>query len=224
MQRETELYEPVKALFEARGYEVKGEVGAVDMMARNNMGDVVLVELKLGFSLTLFHQATARLAISDQVYVAVRKPTGRMARSSLKNNLGLCRRLGIGLITVRERDRHVEVHLEPGSIAPRKSKKKQARLTKAFERLDGDPNDGGATRLGLVTGYRQDALKCAAYLAEYGASKGADVSLATNVPVATRLMADNHYGWFVRVSRGVYGLTDEGRAGLVHWAYSWGED
>ncbi|MFN4098940.1 MAG: DUF2161 family putative PD-(D/E)XK-type phosphodiesterase, partial [Pararhodobacter sp.] len=70
---------------------------------------------------------------------------------------------------------------------------------------------------GLVTGYRQDALRCAAYLAEYGPSRGAAVARDTGVPVATRIMADNHYGWFDRVQKGVYGLTPAGRKGLADW-------
>jgi hypothetical protein len=41
------------------------------------------------------------------------------------------------------------------------------------------------------------------------------------VAEATRIMRDNHYGWFERVSTGVYALTDAGQAGLAHWAYSW---
>ena len=31
--KETQLYAPVKAYFAARGYEVKGEVGAADLVA-----------------------------------------------------------------------------------------------------------------------------------------------------------------------------------------------
>lgn len=33
MEREQDLYAPVKALLEAQGYEVKGEVGAADVVA-----------------------------------------------------------------------------------------------------------------------------------------------------------------------------------------------
>ena len=85
---------------------------------------------------------------------------------------------------------------------------------------DGDPNAGGATRHGIVTAYRQDALKCAAHLAEHGAAKGAEVAKATGVEIATRLMYDNHYGWFEKVEKGVYGLSGAGQEGLKHWAYS----
>lgn len=218
--QETDLYPPIKALLERQGYVVKGEVGAADVTAVRGDDAPVIVELKLRFSLSLFHQAIARLTITDLVYVAVPKPTGKTARRSLKDNLALCRRLGLGLITVRP-DGRAEVQCDPGPYAPRKSKKRAARLLRAFDRLQGDPNEGGATRHGIVTGYRQDALRCAAMLAEQGASKGAVVAKTTNVPLATRIMADNHYGWFERVEKGIYRLTDAGQAGLKHWAYSW---
>jgi len=82
----------------------------------------------------------------------------------------------------------------------------------------GDPNKGGATKVGIITSYRQDALKCAGFLRENGPSKGANVARGAEVPTATRIMADDHYGWFERVGRGVYGLTAKGAEGLA--AYS----
>ncbi len=106
---------------------------------------------------------------------------------------------------------------------PRRNPKAKARLLREFDRLRGDPNDGGATRYGIVTGYRQDALRCAAHLAQHGPSKGAMVAKAAGVKPATRIMAENHYGWFQRVGTGIYDLTETGRAGLVHWAESWEE-
>jgi len=220
MDREDQLYPPVKALLERQGYDVKGEVGAADVMAVRDGEPPVIVELKLRFSLSLFHQAITRLSVTDLVYVAVPRPTGKTAKRALKDNLALCRRLGLGLITVRG-DGQAEVQCDPGPYAPRKSKKRTKRLLREFDRLRGDPNAGGATRHGIVTGYRQDALRCAAFLAENGDAKGADVARGSGVRVATSLMANNHYGWFQRVSRGVYGLTDAGSEGLKHWAYSW---
>ncbi|MEM6596284.1 MAG: DUF2161 family putative PD-(D/E)XK-type phosphodiesterase [Pseudomonadota bacterium] len=213
MTREADLYPPVKAYLERQGYAVKGEVGAADVVALRAGEPPVIVELKLGFSLALFHQGVARLAVTDHVYLGVLRPKGRKA---LKENLGLCRRLGLGLMTVRG-DGLVEVHADPGPYKPRKSKKKSQRLLREFERLDGDPNAGGATRHGIVTGYRQDALKCAAYLATSGAEKGAIIAKATGVKKATTIMRDNHYGWFAKVEKGVYALTDAGQQGLKDW-------
>jgi len=223
MNREQDLYPPIKALLERQGYVVKGEVGAADIVAVRDGEDPVIVELKLRFSLALFHQAVARLKVTDHVYVAVCRPIGRTARRALRDNLSLCRRLGLGLMTVRS-DGAVDIHCDPGPYVPRKAKVKAARLLREFERLRGDPNTGGATRHGIVTAYRQDALRCAAHLAAHGASKGADVARAAEVPHATRLMRDNHYGWFERVEKGIYALSDAGRVGLKHWACSWEGD
>jgi hypothetical protein len=102
--KERELYAPIKAHFEAQGYEVKGEVGAADVMARRGSEPAVIIELKLAFSLTVFHQALERLKLVDDVYIAVLRPEGKAGMKRLKANVTLCRRLGLGLLTVRPRD------------------------------------------------------------------------------------------------------------------------
>lgn len=208
--RETDLYPPIKAFLENQGYVVKSEVGAADVVAVRGGEPPLVVELKLGFSLALFHQCVARLKVTDDVYLAVSRQPGKRFAKAVKENTALARRLGLGLITVRLADSLVEVHCDPGPYAPRKSAKRQNQLLREFARRQGDPNDGGQTRAGLVTAYRQDALKCALYLFEIGASKGADVARAAGVSPATRIMRDNHYGWFEKVDKGVYGLTQTG--------------
>jgi hypothetical protein len=210
MSREADLYPPIKAYLQRQGYDVKGEVGAADVVGRRG-NEVVVVELKRSFSLALFHQGVDRLAVTDCVYLAV--PAGGKTKA-LKANVKLARRAGLGVLTVRERDGFVEVLADPGPYAARQSKKKKTRLLREFDRLKGDPNEGGATRHGIVTGYRQDALACARFLAVHGPSKGAVVKEWAEVPQATQIMAADHYGWFTRVSRGIYGLTAAGRKGL----------
>ncbi len=212
--READLYPPIKAYLERQGYDVKGEVEAADVVARRGAEAPVIVELKLGFSLALFHQGIERLAMTDLVYLAI--PAGGKTKA-LKANVKLARRVGLGVMTVRLRDGHVEVLADPGPYAPLRSKKKAARLLRAYDRLKGDPNSGGATRHGIVTGYRQDALRCARFLAVHGPSKGATVKNWAEVPDATRIMAADHYGWFQRVSRGVYDLTEAGHQGLADY-------
>ncbi len=208
--RETDLYPPIKTFLEDQGYVVKSEVGAADVVAMRGAEPPVIVELKLGFSLALVHQCVARLAVSDDVYMAAARGKGRRFLKALKEMKTLCRRLGLGLITVRLDDGLVEVHVDPGPYTPRKSKRREGRLLREFARRMGDPNDGGQTRVGLVTAYRQDALKIALYLFEAGATKGSDVARETGVAQATRMMRDDHYGWFERVETGVYGLTPKG--------------
>ncbi|MEM1430533.1 MAG: DUF2161 family putative PD-(D/E)XK-type phosphodiesterase, partial [Pseudomonadota bacterium] len=197
LEAEADLYPPVKALLEAQGFEVKGEVGPADVVGCRDGEAVVIVELKRGFSLTLFHQAIDRLRLTDAVYVAVPEGRGRRWRAALKANAGLCRRLGLGLILVHRGV--AQVALDPGPYAPRKNKVKRGRLLREFARREGDPVAGGLpAAAGRVTAYRQDAERLRSYLAAHGPARGAEVAKATGVARATRMMADNHYGWFER--------------------------
>lgn len=208
--KETELYQPVKTYLEGQGYEVKGEVGKADIMAVRADEEPVIVELKTAFSLTLFHQATDRQSLTDDVYIAVPRGSGRPFLKSLANNKKLCRRLGLGLITVRMKDQFVEVHLDPSPYQPRQSKPKKARLLREFARRVGDPNKGGSTRTQMMTAYRQDALRCLRHLADNGPTKASIVADVTKVEKARLIMSDDHYGWFERVERGIYGLSPKG--------------
>ena len=211
--RETDLYLPIKAYLEAQGYEVKAEIGAADLVGVRAGEPPVIIELKTQFSLALFHQGVERLSLSDAVYVAVPRKTGRPFHKTLMANVKLARRLGLGLLTVRLKDGLVEAHVDPGPYAPRASKVKRARLLKEFARREGDPNLGG-TRGSVVTAYRQDCERVVAYLAKHGASRGRDVKAATGVERATIMMRDDHYGWFEKVEKGVYQLTEKGRGVL----------
>ncbi|MEM9967237.1 MAG: DUF2161 domain-containing phosphodiesterase [Pseudomonadota bacterium] len=213
--KEADLYPPLKIFLEDQGYVVKSEVGATDVVAMRAAEPPVLIELKLSFSLALVHQCVARLKLSDDVYMAVAHAPGKRFLNMLKQNKLLARRLGLGLITVRLSDGLVAIHCDPGPYQARKSPKRQRALLREFARRQGDPNQGGQTRAGLVTAYRQDALKIALYLFEVGASKGADVAKETGIASATRMMRDNHYAWFERVDKGIYGLTPNGASAVA---------
>jgi hypothetical protein len=215
--QETDLYAPIKRMLEGQGYAVKGEIGAVDVVAVRGDEEPLIVELKTGFSLSLFHQAIARQAITDAVYIAVPR-AGKMFSKTLGDNRSLCRRLGLGLITVRMEDGFVEIHADPEPYRPRQSKVRKARLLREFSRRVGDPNHGGATRRGLVTAYRQDALHCLRVLSKEGPLKASQVAKLSGVARARPIMADDHYGWFERVSTGIYGLTPKGAAAVADYA------
>lgn len=208
--RETDLYLPVKRMLEGQGYRVKGEIGAVDVVALREGDEPLIVELKAGFSLSLFHQAIQRQAISDAVYIAVPRLGGRASLKALVASRSLCRRLGLGLITVRLSDGFVEIHCDPAPYRPRQSKPRKTRLLREFQKLVGDPNNGGSTRRNLMTAYRQEALVCLCLLNELGPTKASLVASQTRIAHARRLMADNHYGWFERLGAGIYALGPKG--------------
>ena len=213
--KEADLYAPIKVYLERQGYTVKSEIGPADVVACRGDDPPVIVELKTTFSLTLVHQAIDRQAMTDAVYIAVPRKTGRPFQKALGDMRNLSRRLGLGLITVRLTDGFVEVHLDPGPYKPRQNKIRRQRLLREFQRREGDPNVGGSARKGrVITAYRQDAMRCAAHLAAEGPSKGAHVAKATGVIRATRMMADDHYGWFERVEKGIYALTPKGVAAI----------
>lgn len=218
--RESDLYAPVKSYLEAQGYEVKAEIGACDLMARRGEEPPVIVELKLSFSLALLMQGVARQTLVDDVYLAVPVSSARGWTLRYKDVVRLCRRLGLGLLVVKTGsggDASVEAHLDPGPYSPRKNNRRMGRLLREFERRVGDPNTGGMTGVKQVTAYRQDALRCAEFLHRQGPSKVSDVARATGVARAGVIMNRDHYGWFERIARGIYGLTPAGAGGLAQF-------
>lgn len=214
--KESDLYPPVKAYLEAQGYDVKAEIGDCDLMAIRGDEAPVVVELKLTFSLALVMQGVARQTMFDDVYLAVPVSGDRGWKLRYKDIIRLCRRLGLGLLAVK--DDGVEAHLDPGDYQPRKQKRRIGRLLKEFERRVGDPNEGGTTGVKRMTAYRQDALRCAILLNRDGPTKAALVASGAGVTRAAAIMRADHYGWFERTSRGIYALTPKGVVGLEEHA------
>jgi hypothetical protein len=215
---ETDLYLPVKRFLVKLGFDVKGEIGGCDVVAVK--GDappvVVISELKLSFTLELVLQGVERIAACDEVWLAVRATTRGRERDPRVRKL--CRLLGFGLLGVSQRDR-VEVLVEPTRWRPRRDPKRRSQLVDEHRRRRGDPAMGGATRVPIMTAYRQEALACATALA---ASSRSVRELRGTSADASKILLRNVYGWFVRIERGVYGLTDAGRAALVRWPTSEG--
>lgn len=215
--KEADLYPPLKAFLEAQGYEVKAEIGACDIMAQRAGDPPLVVEMKLGFNLSLVLQGVARQALFDTVYLAVVAPKkGWPAR--YKDIVALCRRLGLGLLVVTPSETGADpglvgAHLDPGPYLPRRNVARAGRLLREFQRRVGDPNQGGTTGIKRMTAYRQDALRCLASVAD-GPLKAAEVAKRAGVAKAASLMRADHYGWFDRVSLGVYALSPKGLAAL----------
>lgn len=214
-KRETDLYGPVKQFLEAQGFTVKGEVGGCDLVAvREGEPPLLLVgELKLGFNLDLLLQGVDRLAAGDQVWLAVPATRGRGAREKDPRVRRLCRHLGLGLLAVGPGD-IVEVLADPADALPRRDPKRKKRLLAEHRKRQGDPTGGGSSRAPILTAYRQQALACARALA---AGPQAPKALKPDCPDAPKILANNVYGWFTRVSRGLYALTVEGEAALSRW-------
>jgi hypothetical protein len=128
--------------------------------------------------------------------------------------------LGLGLIVINPRRKigNVEVLLDPGVYKPRASKPRQERLLGEFMKRVGDPNLGGTVkRKGIMTAYRQRALAIAGFLEEQGATKASHLARMLGEPEARDILYRNVYGWFDRVTHGVYELSPRGRQEIPLW-------
>ncbi len=212
---ETSLYKPVKRFLEKLGFEVKGEICGCDVVAvdRGTPAAVVIAELKLSFTLELVLQAVDRTAVCDEVWLAVRASRRGRGREGDARVKKLCRFLGLGLLSVFASGT-VEVLVEPVPWKPRRDAKRRSRIVEEHRRRQGDPATGGSTRRPIMTAYRQQALACAAAMARMPARPR---DLKRNYPDAPKILQRNVYGWFVKVERGVYALSGEGKAALVTW-------
>jgi len=212
---ETSLYLPVKGFLEKAGYVVKGEVGGCDLVGLSDDDPpvVVVCELKMSFNLELILQAVDRAAVSDEVWIAARISAKGKGREADKRYRDLCRRLGIGMLGISDAG---DVSILVGSVSPmpRTNPKRRSRLMREHQKRRGDPALGGSTRAPVMTAYRQQALGCAAALMS-GPLRMRDIK--AGVPEAGKILQSNVYGWFERLDRGVYGLTDAGREALLRW-------
>ncbi len=211
--RETSLYPPVKRFLEDLGFHVKGEVCGCDLVALRGEEPplVVIGELKLGFNLELLLQGVNRMAACDEVWLAVRM-RGRRGRERDPRVLKLCRFLGFGLLGVSTTGR-VEILVQPGPWRPRRDPRRRVRLVNEHRRRIGDPALGGMSKAPIMTAYRQQALACAASLSK-GPRRTSEIKAI--VPDASKILLRNVYGWFCRVERGVYALTQAGTTALGH--------
>lgn len=214
--KETDLYLPIKQFLEGQGFQVRGEVQNCDLVAVRE-SDLLIVEMKVGFNLTLVLQGMDRLKLTDTVYLAAQAPRHRKSISSWRE---LCRRLGMGLLLVHfvRPSPWVEVVCEPEAYQPRRSPKRRGRLLQEFGGRSGDHNTGGASGRPIVTAYREAALRVAAVLRDQGTARVRDLRSATGVEETGSILQRNYYGWFQRVERGVYTLTPQGVHALKQYA------
>lgn len=216
--KESDLYLPLKRFLESQDYEVKGEVQDCDAVAVRGKEAPVVVELKLSLNLDVVLQAVQRLSLTPKVYIGI--PNQRIPNRRRRHIVKLLRMLGLGLVVI-DSDREtgsVTVLLDPSEYRPRKSKHRLERLLGEFTRRVGDPNLGGTEKSkGIVTVYRQRALAIARFLQKQGPTKASHVARTLREPKARNILYRDVYGWFEKVSLGVYGLSPRGRREIRLW-------
>ncbi|NLN64209.1 MAG: hypothetical protein GX144_02145 [Clostridiaceae bacterium] len=213
--KEVDLYNPVRHYFEALGYTVNSEVVHCDVTAvKDNV--LVVIEMKTSLNLDVILQATQRQKISDFTYIAIPKNSNAMRRKRWQHICHLLRRLELGLllVTVGKQKFFVEEVIQPVLFDRSKSissaKRKRKTVIHEIQERHGDYNTGGSHRKKLVTSYRETAIQIAVVLKEHGPCSIKRIKEIGNLPDKTgRILSDNFYGWFEKVKRGVYQLSDK---------------
>lgn len=214
--KETELDKPVRLWLEKQGYQVSCEVKNCDMVARKGE-ELIIVELKTRFSLDLVYQAINRKNLTDSVYVAVPVPLGKKIIPRYKEVKKLLSRLEVGLILVNfmKTKTKVEVVLHPSPYEARRAHRRRASIIREIDGRYSEFNKAGsATGDQRVSAYKQQALFIAHVLNEEGPKSPSDLKKAGAGSKTQPILSGNLYGWFDKVSRGVYQINEAGREAL----------
>ena len=206
---EKDMYESLKKHLLKYGYIVKAEVLNTDITAVKD-DEVIIVEMKNTLTTRLIYQGCERQRICDYVYLAIVEPTSRVRKSKQFNEkIHIVRRLQLGLILVNPETDNVTTLLDPKNFAFRQSKIKRRRLLKEFEQRVTSFNIGGVTKTKIITAYRETAIKIAFYLSS-GSMRLKDIKTLLKDDKCSSILQKNYYGWFERIERGIYGITEVG--------------
>ncbi|WP_342431678.1 DUF2161 family putative PD-(D/E)XK-type phosphodiesterase [Neobacillus sp. FSL H8-0543] len=213
---EVDLYKPIQTYFSRDGYEVYGEVKDCDLVAVKDE-ELVVVELKLTLSVDLLIQAAKRQRITDQVYIAIPKPKHRLRSKAWTDKCHLVRRLELGLIIVSfsAGRAKTEVLFQPTPFNRRKSsgqsKVKRKAIIKEIAGRSADYNVGGSNQTKIMTAYKENCIQIGCYLEREGPLSPKLLKNMGTGDKTSSILTKNYYGWFERIKRGTYAITEKGQ-------------
>lgn len=212
--KETSLYLPVAHLLESLGFQVKGEIGEVDIYGLKDQLTIA-VELKTQISLKLLYQGVERQKVADIVYIAIPIEAKKSHKDSYHHFIHLLRRLELGLIIVHPSKASIEIEALPfdrvKSIS--KGKLKKTKHLNEFRQRINDINLGGTSGK-KITYYREQTLQIATFLKDNPFSSPKTILTQTKVENTSSILQKNYYGWFSKLQRGMYYLSEKGEKEL----------
>ncbi|WP_071392890.1 DUF2161 domain-containing phosphodiesterase [Bacillus tuaregi] len=213
--QEVDLYKPIQRYFVREEYEVYGEVNDCDIAAVKD-DELVIVELKLTLSVDLLIQAAKRQKLTNQVYIAIPRPKGRLNSKQWRDKCHLVKRLELGLILVsfQGKGTKAEVLFHPAPLSrqsKRQNKRKREALMKEMAGRSADYNIGGSSRTKIMTAYKENCIQIACYLNHLGALSPKALREKGTGEKTSSILTKNYYGWFDRVQRGIYVLSEKGK-------------
>jgi len=213
---EHHMYPVLKQYFEDLDFTVKAEVKDIDLVAKKE-DLLLLVELKESLNTSLMAQGIKRSSLGELVYLAIPRPSKKVLRSkNFKDKCLILKHLELGLLLVDIRENKVEVLLDPKHHQVRKQKKKKQALLKEFSLRKTQLNTGGVSKQKIITAYKELALETL-YLLKDGPKTTKELRVKTKRKKVVSILQKNYYGWFERVSRGLYQITDLGMQALLDY-------
>ena len=215
---EKELYPPVRDLFEKRGYKVNAEVKDCDMTAVMD-DEFIIVELKKNLSVNLLAQGIKRQRTGADVYVAVPKPK-QYSFKKFRDTFSVIKKLELGLIFVSLRGNHsfAEIVIEPKPYTSTyKNTKKKKQIMDEINGRTIETNTGGVTGTKIVTAYTEKCIHIACILDMYGDLSPKQIREKGGADNTASILRYNVYGWFHKIEKGIYAITDDGRKGLLEY-------
>jgi hypothetical protein len=212
--QEVDLYKPIQRYFVKEGYEVYGEVNDCDLAAVKE-DELVVVELKLNLSVDLLVQATKRQRLTDRVYIAIPKPKYKLRSKKWTDLCHLVRKLELGLMIVSfsGNGKKVDVVFDPAPFERKKLRNTRKRNTvlKEINGRSADYNIGGSSRTKIMTAYKENCIQIACYLLQYGSLSPKSLKELGTGSKTSSILTKNFYGWFDRVQRGIYMISEKGK-------------
>lgn len=215
---EKDLYPPVHDLFEKRGYKVNAEVKDCDMTAVKD-DEFIIVELKKNLSVALLAQGVKRQKTGADVYVAIPKPK-QYSFNKFRSIFSVIKKLELGLIFVSLRGNHsfAEIVIEPKPYTSKYvNRQKRNEIMDEINGRTIDTNTGGVTGTKIVTAYTERCIHVACILDMYGEMSAAQIRSKGGADNTYNILYYNVYGWFKKVDKGIYAITDKGRKGLLDY-------
>lgn len=211
---EEDMYEHIKSYFDSLGYTVHGEVKSCDITAQKD-DQLIIFELKKSLSVDLLIQGVKRQKLSDLTYICVPRPLKFRYNAKFRDTLFLLKRLQLGLIFVDVERASIEIMLEPKEYDMVKAKKssynrkKRKAVETEISKRKTSRNKGGSFQKKLVTSYREDALRLL-YLSSINNYISPKDGVSIGIINSSRILNNNHYGWFDKVERGKYKISNKG--------------
>lgn len=218
MNSESELFAPVKTLFENMGYQVNAEVKNCDVTAIKD-DQLIITELKRSLCVDLLAQGLKRQKTGAITYIAVPKPK-KYSPKTFRDKLYVIKKLELGLIFVSLLGSHsyAEIIYDPKPFKP--VRKDTVNLKRILNEIDGrsiDTNIGGVTGRKIATAYTEKCIHIACILDMYGELSPKEIRNYGGDKNCTSIMRTNAYGWFEHVKKGIYSITTKGRKDLLDY-------